>query len=327
MHKIKTFIFLIILFFVVNNIETVIWAGDFSNSLTSLSSKDSKVFIDKGYSLTIHVNLVNLFVTVANKRGRPIKNLWKRNFKLWEDGVLQKIKYFATYRDAGLSVAILLDISGSMALMNKYTHCKEALHTLVESMKPADELALFTFADGVVHIMEPFTRDKNRILIKARKITPFGKTALYWAIDMMPRIMGKPKNRQAILLLTDGIDNLSKISFQDMLRNSRNTKVPIYTLGFSNSSLQKLHPTEEYSRISILRTVALQTGGDYFQINTSKDIEKAMKKITNELRFQYLIGYNSNQHPKPGSYHKIRLQTLKKKYIVKVRKGYYVSSK
>ncbi|MFC1849173.1 VWA domain-containing protein [candidate division CSSED10-310 bacterium] len=281
--------------------------------------------VDSQYSLTIKVELVNLFVTVVDRKGRVVKNLKKNDFSLWEDDVEQNITHFATHKEAALSVAILLDISGSMSIMNKYDNSCRIIRELAQSLKRKDEMALFTFADGIIQVAVPFTQNPHLVTKKLKTLKPYGKTALYWAIDIMPRIIGKPKNRQAIILLTDGIDNLSKISLNQMLDNAKRTRIPIYTLNFTIQSLKNVRPPEEYARISILRTVADHTGGNYFEITSKHELMQALKKMTSELRYQYLLGYHSNQKPKPGSYHKIRLQTLKKKYIVRVRKGYYVS--
>lgn len=287
--------------------------------------KEAQQVDDTPYTLTIKVKLVNLFVTVVDRKGRVVKNLKKDDFFLWEDEKRQFITHFATHDDAPLSIAILLDISGSMDLMDKFEHSVQIIKKLIALSKEEDEISLFTFCDGIVQIAVPFTQNKAEILEKLESLRPYGKTALYWAVDVMPRILGKPKNRQAILLLTDGIDNLSKIPLNDVLENIKRTRLPIYTVSFSSPVISNVKAPEDYVRTTILRRIAFTTGGNYYEIANQDDLPSVLSSLTDELRYQYLLGYNSNQKPEPGSYHKLRLQTQKKKYIVRVRKGYYVS--
>jgi len=291
----------------------------------SLTTSESSGQKQERYSLTIHVSLVNLFVTVTDQRGGVIQDLSKDDFFLWEDDKKQRITHFATHEQSPLSVAVLLDVSGSMALRNKYSNSLKIIQKLAQNLKVRDELALFSFSDNIVTINVPFTAEKEKVVHMAEQIKPYGKTALYWAISVMPRIMGKPKYRQAILLLTDGIDNRSILSLDEVLDNVQKTRLPIYTINFAYQSLHNVRVKEDYARITILRTISQKTGGVYREVISAEDLDLVFNKIMSELRFQYILGYNSNQKPKPGSYHKIRLQTKKKKYIVRVRKGYYVS--
>ncbi|MBN2385198.1 VWA domain-containing protein, partial [bacterium] len=277
-----------------------------TNGKTISESAESEIGsgpMNTPYSLTISVKLVNLFVTVVDRKGHVIKDLKKADFQLWEDDIPQTITHFATHVEAPLSIAVLIDISGSMALMDKYKNSCEIIRQLIGRLKAEDEMALFTFADGIIQIAVPFTRDKSHILQKLEAVTPYGKTALYWAVDTMPHILGNPSNRQAIVLLTDGIDNLSEIPLNELLENIKKTRLPIYTLNFASDLLDNVKAPEEYARLTVLRQIAQTTGGNFYEVGDKSDLPGVLSSLTSELRYQYLLGYNSSQKPEPGAYH------------------------
>jgi len=137
--------------------------------------------------------------------------------------------------------------------------------------------------------------------------------------------MGEPQNRQGIVLLTDGIDTQSIVSMNQMIMNIRAMHVPIYAIGFAYDIRKNKAVPDDYSKPSVLRTIAEETGGAYYELTEESELQEVLDTILNELRYQYLIGYRSNQEAERGSYHAIRLQPRNGNVTVKVRKGYYVS--
>ncbi|MBN2383050.1 VWA domain-containing protein [bacterium] len=303
-----------------------------SNAASDINGPDG---VSTPYTLTVQVKMVKLFATVLDEKGKIVKGLDREDFELYEDEVTQTISLFTTYeyttlgpeikKYTPLSLAVLLDLSGSMHQARKFDHCLTIVRSLADNLVDTDEMALFTFADMFVRTRVPFTIDKTKILDKLRFCRPAGDTALFQAINFMPNIIGEPHNRQGIILLTDGIDTHSIVSMNQMLHNVRSMQVPIYTIGFAYD-LKKAHSLpEDFAQPEILKTIAEETGGHYFELTDTKQLADIITEILNELRYQYLIGYHSNKMNEPGSYHSVRLVPKNPSYSVKTRKGYYVS--
>jgi Ca-activated chloride channel family protein len=279
---------------------------------------------EEEFGLVIDVRLVSLYCVVLDGDGKAVRDLKKNDFLLWEDEKEQALSHFSTHEEAALSVAILLDTSGSMEYAKKMSHGRTIVKSLAESLGSQDEMALFSFSELFVQKRIPFTKEKEKVVKKMKELIPHGRTALYQALSMMPGIAGVPGHRKAILLLTDGIDNLSIISFKQMLEKARRMEIPIYVVAFSGRPVRPAGPEEEYMRPSVLQAIADETGGSYIEVGSDEDLPEAMEKIASELRFQYALGYSSNQNPRPGTYHTIRLETRNGDYTVRVRKGYTV---
>ncbi|MFC1849411.1 VWA domain-containing protein [candidate division CSSED10-310 bacterium] len=280
---------------------------------------------DQKFSLSVTVKAINLLAAVVDQKGKVVHNLKKEDFVLWEDDQKQIISHFITHEQAPLSIAVLLDSSGSMSYSGKLSNSKLIIERLAKSLNRKDEMALFTFSELFVRTKVPFTRDKELIIRKLSTVKSGGNTALYQALHFMPQIMGEPQNRQAILLFTDGIDNQSIISLTQVVKNTRQMQIPIYSLGFAFKAKKNRTPPVDYAFTEILETIASDTGGRYFELANAEELAPSIKNIMTELRYQYLIGYYSNQRAQPGTYHTLRLETTNKEYRVKTRKGYYIA--
>ena len=147
---------------------------------------------DQGFVLNIEVNLVNLFVSVLDRKGHVVSDLEKEDFYLWEGGERREISNFSTDPDAPLSMAVMLDVSGSMGLMQKLNNSRMAVELLVEHLNDPDEAALLAFAGTSVEQLVPFTSERDRLVQELETLKPFGKTALYRAIEEVPELLGSP---------------------------------------------------------------------------------------------------------------------------------------
>ncbi len=278
---------------------------------------------DQGFVMNIEVNLVNLFVSVVDRRGRVVRDLEQEDFYLWEQGERREVSNFSTDPDAPLSIAVMLDVSGSMGLMQKLGNSRAAVQQLVEGLSDPDQAALFTFAGTSVAPVVPFTDQRQRLVEEMERLKPYGKTALYRAIEELPGLLGSPDHRQAVLLLTDGIDNCSQQPLEQMLGDLARRRVPIYTICFTRQFFPGGGTSEEYVRIPVLKSVAGQSGGDYLEVSSREELAAGLKGILAELRHQYLLGFRSIGNPEETDRLDIRLLTSNSKHIVRVGRGFF----
>jgi VWFA-related protein len=278
----------------------------------------------------IAVRAITLAVTVQEKGGKFITDLTREDFKIAENGVPREITYFNHDAAAPLSLTILLDVSGSMAIDDKLAQSKSALRDfLTSSVGPRDEVSLLIFADGQVEVPVSFTNDRSRILDVLDRTEAFGKTALNDAVAVSPEFASRGKNeKRALLLITDGIENDSQATPDQALEIARRVDVPIYTIGYSlplgEQLLEKYKRGAEVTAAGIIATLdrfSQATGGRAFFVNSPAELREALFEVRRELGHQYLIGYTSHVSA-DGEYRRIQVTAKKKKYRVRARQGY-----
>lgn len=279
----------------------------------------------------IAVNAISIAVTVQDKKGRYINDLTEENFNIYENNEKKDITYFSHNFEAPLSLTVLLDVSGSMALQDKLKESKEALNYLITYLLDLhDEVSLLIFADGEVEVAVNFSNNKNDFLTVLEKTEAYGQTALNDAVAVSPEFANKGNNKKrALLLMTDGIENDSQYSHDQAVEIARRVDIPIYTIGYkiplSEQYLRKYKHSPALTFSSIvysLERFSKATGGKAFFINQANELKTALRKIKKELSHQYILGYTSYRNTK-NEYRKIKVITSNKKYKVRTREGYY----
>lgn len=283
-----------------------------------------------GLDYQISVNAISLAVTIQDKHGRYVDDLTVADFMVLENGIKQTISYFKHDFAAPLSLTVLLDVSGSMSIQNKLKESKEALTYLLTSLlSPNDEASLLIFADGEVEVAASFSAEKDKFLEELSRTEAYGQTALYDAIAVSPDFANRgSREKRALLLITDGIENDSLSTPEQALEIARRVDVPIYTIGYkiprSELYMRKYKSRLDLSPARIMATLekfSLATGGKAFFIDDPQELRTALREIRRELSHQYLIGYISYKSPL-GEYRNITVTTREKKYRVRTRRGY-----
>jgi len=291
------------------------------------SSQETK---KKALDYDISVRAITLAVTVQGRGGGFVNDLTQSDFTIYENGVRQRMTYFQHDFDAPLSLTILLDVSGSMAVQDKLAECQAGLRDFLTSfIGPKDEVSLLVFADGEVEVAAPFSNDRSRILAELDKARAYGKTALNDAVAVSPEYAGKGKNeKRALLLLTDGIENDSRSSSDKALEIARRVDVPIYTIGYKiplgEQLLEKYRKTKDLTSAGIIATLdrfSQATGGRAFFVTQPRDLRASLFEIKQELSHQYIIGYTSYVSA-DGEYRRIQVVASKKRFRVRARLGY-----
>ena len=266
----------------------------------------------------VSVSIVNLYASVRNEEGRPVYGLKQDDFTLFVDGKHQTITNFSSDITEPLTLAFLLDVSGSMGMLHKFETSKKIIQGIVRRLGPNDEVALLIFADGAVELLVDFTKDKQKMLDRMEKLKPFGGTALRNAVAYCSRLLIQNVGKKGIVLLSDGVDTRSDLTMDEATKMAGAVEIPIY--GFE---LIRSKWVEEGKEVDIdeapLREIANATGGLYFTLDASlgEDLDQASAQIFEDLKYQYYIGYvPSGTH---SSYGKVDLRTKKPKHRVRVR--------
>ena len=275
---------------------------------------------------TVSVNYVMIPFTPIGAKGRPVANLREKDVSLFVDGAPVARDLFEKSQNAPVSFAILLDGSGSMALAGKMEAARAALSTLISRRKPGDEFALYVFDNREAHEIVPFTEDAEKLLKALSEVKPYGKTAFFDALATMPERteMGKNPTR-AIVLLSDGIDNASKLTRRTLPAKLEGVPVPIYSLGLrpaaEKARLRKMPVSEELSDIALLDEISNNTGGKLFLGTKPQDFVEAANSLDQDLRIQYLIGFTPTGKG-AVKYRRISLKVAGRVNTVRVRAGY-----
>lgn len=301
----------------------------FSLSSFSQETKNEKT------SHTVAVSAISIAVTVQDKKGRYINDLTKEDFSIFENNEKRDLTYFNHDFKAPLSLTILLDVSGSMAIQDKLKESKESLKYLTTFLLNLDdEFSLLIFADGEVEVAMNFSNNKNYFSNVLEKTEAYGQTALNDAVTVTPEFANKGNNeKRAILLITDGIENDSQYSHYQAVEIARRVDIPIFTIGYkiplSDQYLRKYKHSPSLTSSGIvysLERFSRATGGKAFFINQAEELKTALREIKKELSYQYILGYTSYRNQE-NEYREIKVITSKKKYKVRTREGYYSGEK
>jgi len=277
-----------------------------------------------GHGEQQQVRLVLLPATVTRGQ-RVVRGLEAGQFRLFEDYVPQEIKYFTSDLSERISVAFLLDLSGSMRQLDRLGQAKRTIRGFIESLRPEDQFALIGFADDQVAWITDFTSDRELFGRRLAVQEAYGQTALYDAVARAPQIVDdKIAGRKALVLITDGIDNASQLTTFKAMQLARSVNVPIYSIGFSNLP-RKLVGAGGGTMLRVLELISDETGGLLFTVEDAPDLERAARGIVRDLRTQYLIGYYPTRSLWDGSFRRIRLETVKGGLSVRTRSGYYAT--
>lgn len=279
------------------------------------------------YTEQVTVGYVMVPFTAISAKGVPIKNLDPKEVSLFVDQKPVKTDMFELSLNAPVSWTILLDGSGSMALAGKMDAAKAAINALTARRKPGDDFALFVFDwQGHANELVPFTENPAAITRALDVVKPWGKTAFFDALAEMPARSELGRNpSRAIILLSDGIDNASKMTRDEVAKRMEGVAIPIYTFGLREPAERlttKVAPiTEEMSNIDLLAELAAATGGQVFIGNRPELLANAMDGIESVLRAQYLIGFSPTGKG-AVKYRRISLKLAGRVRSVRVRAGY-----
>lgn len=275
----------------------------------------------------VAVRLVLLPASVEDKRGRIVTGLKAADFRLTDEKVPQQIKYFSVENNEPVAIAFVLDVSGSMRQSGKLEAAKEAVRFFVDQLRTQDRFALICFADQQVSWVTEFTSDRERFIQRLMVQEGYGQTALNDAVAAIPKLVDEnATGRKAIVLITDGVDNASKLTIQESIVTARKVEVPIFTVGFSTLPWEDRKKSKDLGfNMAVLQHFADETGGAMFIVQDPDELKEAVAKISTDIRHQYLIGYSPGLDRWDGRFRSVQLMARNGRYVVRTRKGYYAN--
>jgi Ca-activated chloride channel family protein len=276
-------------------------------------------------TLRVDVKLVNVFVTVTDAHGAPIGGLTRDNFVLKEDDREQRIAVFDKESALPLSIALAIDTSLSTRhdLPLEQASAKRFAHAI---LRPVDALSVYGFSEIVNEATRGFTPDLKRIDEGIEHIRVGAATALYDAIYVVSRALDPRKGRKVIVLITDGGDTISKVDYKEAVRAAEEAEALVYSIIIVPIESSAGRETGgEHALIQLSE----DTGGKYYYATSAAQLDDAFRKISDELRTQYLLAYYPSQRTSFSEFRRIEVKVAGMPdlpgYRVRHRAGYYTT--
>jgi Ca-activated chloride channel homolog len=270
------------------------------------------------------IDVVSLTVTVTDPAGRYVTDLSGDDFVVLEDGARQEIGFF-NRTSLPLSVALLVDSSASME--DKMRTTQAAALGFVESLRPQDQAQVVDF-DSRVDVLVPFTGSRPDLAKAIRSLVAGGSTSLYNAIYVTlkqlkatgPRAV-EDDRRLAIIVLSDGEDTSSLVSYDEVLELAKRSETAIYAIGIHapDPGASKGYSEADF----VLRQLTSQTGGRAFFPGRVSELPAIYELISQELSSQYLLGYTSSNTRRDGQWRRVAVRTSRAGATARTRLGYY----
>jgi len=265
--------------------------------------------------------LVVLHASVIDKNGKLLTNIPQSAFKVLENGVEQPLKLFRR-EDVPVSMGLIIDNSGSMR--DKRAKVAAASMALVKASNPQDEMFIVNFNDDAF-LDQTFTSDSKKLESALERIDSRGGTAMRDAISTSIDYLkanGK-KDKKVLLVVTDGNDNTSSETLEQLVRKARESEVLIYCIGL----LSEEEPREAKKAKHALKDLAEASGGlDYYPKDLA-EVDRIAPEVAHELRNQYILGYTPTNLALDGSFRKVSVTVNAPGHpTVRTRNGYYASS-
>ncbi len=293
---------------------------------------------DLGAAIKVDVDVVSLYCSVHNKQNGLISSLEKGDFDLAEDAKPQTIKYFSKETDIPLTMGLLIDVSGSQA--NMIDSERQAGSQFFSSVLRKKDVAFLISFGADSDLLQDITGTPRLLQQGLGRLKPnFGYsgptsgpvptmsrqagTVLYDAVYLAAHdMLASESGRKAIILITDGEDEGSKLNIKDAIEAAQKADTIIYSILYVDRRFYGGF-TVGYSGEGALKQMSEETGGRLFTVGGKNTLDAIFGQIQEEMRTQYLIGYTPTNSNKDGSFRKIDLKTHDKDFKVQVRKGYY----
>jgi Ca-activated chloride channel family protein len=279
--------------------------------------------------LHVEVNLVGIVASVLDSRGRPVTDLPKDAFEVYEEGARQRIDRFEAQTNQPLDLALMID--ASLSTIKELRFEREAAAGFIQQLvRPGDGLAVFAFADAVIQLAD-FSADVPALQAGVQRIEPGAGTALYDAIFLGAGALERRplERRRVIVLVTDAGETTSRSDFDSARRAALRAGAMLYTVLIRPIKSESGRNTAgEHA----LETITDVTGGAVYYLDSLEQLETTFDRINRELRTQYLLGYYPDPRPPAGAFRKIEVRIAagaaaegRGPYFVRHRKGYFTA--
>ncbi len=270
--------------------------------------------------IVVEVPRVPLLFTVADKKNRFVTDLDQKEFRVYDNGKQQSILQFARESNLPLRIGILIDTSNSVRDRIRFEQ-EAAIEFIKGVLKEDQDKAFLVSFDTAAELVVDYTHDTEKLARGIRSLRAGGGTALYDAVyyasrDKLPEDVPPEQFRRALVMLSDGDDNQSKVSREQALEMAHRAEAVIFTISTNRSGVRM-------DGDQILKRFSEQTGGLSFQPFQASDLGQSFENIANELRHQYFLLYAPTPFVADGRFHEVEIKTMAKDLRVRARKGYY----
>ncbi len=280
--------------------------------------------IKPGQGIKVDVNLALVNVTVTDPLNRLVTGLDKENFRVYEDGVEQEVVTMSS-EDVPVSIGLIFDMSGSMS--DKVDKARQAAVQFMRTANPLDQFFLVSFNDRA-ELTSGFTSSveelQNRMMFTASR----GRTALLDAVYLgLSQMRGAHNAKRALLIISDGGDNHSRYSENDVRNFLKEADCQLYAIGIYDDIGVRSRTSEELNGPSLLAEMTEMTGGRTFPVGNIGELPDIAAKIGMELRNQYVVGYKPSNATHNGTWRKIKVKLRPPRGLpplnVYAKTGYY----
>jgi Ca-activated chloride channel homolog len=270
------------------------------------------------------IDVVSLNVTVTDPAGRYVTDLAEDELSVFEDGAKQDLTFFSR-TNFPVTLAFLIDTSSSME--DKMLTAQEAAIGFARRLRPQDQAEVIDF-DSRAEVRQTFTSSIPDLERAIRKTAAGGSTSLYNAVYISLKELKKTQvspakevRRQAVILLTDGEDTSSLVTFDEVLELARRSETTIYAIGLMSADSTSSRGFREAN--FALRQFSGETGGRAFFPNDIKDLASTYGQIFEELSSQYTVGYMSKNPRADGAWRRIVVRVTRPNVTARTKEGYY----
>lgn len=279
-----------------------------------------------GPSVITNTDLITLTVTVTDTYGRYVSGLSKSAFSIFDDKQAQEITFFSD-DDSPVSVGVIFDVSGSMS-GDKVKRARDALSKFIQTSHDSDEYFLIAFNSRAQLLLDR-TRDGDSVLNKLTFVETKNQTALYDACYLgVEKVQRGTHPKRALLLISDGQDNDSRYTFNELRKLLKESDVVLYAIGIlsgadagSSMGMEGQGVLDELSGVS---------GGKAFFPRSAAEMDDIFEQIALELRHQYSIGYKPEQFANDGKWHRVKVKVTPPRGLprlfVRSKEGYYATA-
>ena len=270
------------------------------------------------------VDLVSIQASVRDKKGRPMKGLRPVDFEVRDNGQVRPILSLRADLRSPVSLAILVDMSGSMSIAAKIDMARQAYDSILSQLRTGDEVALFAF-DSALQMRQDFTNDLSKLRGALDNFEPFGSTSLYDATAGTARTLAaRSATHKAIIVLTDGIDTSSEMTASEVSGLASSIDVPVYIVAtvpsVDSRSMMEAAGRSTPSEAADLRDLAEWTGGQLVFASTFTETVLVASSLVGELRQQYVLAIEAADAPE---WRRLDIRVKHPSAVVKARSGYF----
>src|SRR5580658_2604168 len=293
-----------------------------AGTLAQQSTRPNQSTTESPPTIKVDVKLVNVYVTVTDAHGGPVAGLKKENFIVQEDGRDQTISVFDKESAVPLSIALAIDTSLSTRhdLPLEQASAKRFARAI---LRPVDALSVFGFSETVLQSTS-YTSDMKRIDDGIDHVRLGAATALFDAVYLASRSLDRRQGRKVMVLITDGGDTVSRVDYKEAVRAAEEAESIVYSIIVVPIESSAGRETGgEHALIQL----SDDTGGKFYYATSTPQLDEAFRKISDELRTQYLLAYYPSQHASFSEFRRIEVRVAgvpdAAAYRVRNRAGYY----